>query len=65
MDLDNKNFKDQFIAVDILLLAMVKGGLKDIFAKVGVTADRLASAIKRGGGSCPENEILQKTKLRF
>ena len=40
-----KNFKDQFIAVDILLLAMVKGGLKDIFAKVGVTADRLASAI--------------------
>ncbi|MDB2390858.1 ATP-dependent chaperone ClpB [Alphaproteobacteria bacterium] len=40
-----KNFKDQFIAVDILLLAMAKGGLKNIFAKAGVTPDRLADAI--------------------
>ncbi|WP_438997350.1 ATP-dependent chaperone ClpB [Candidatus Puniceispirillum sp.] len=40
-----KNFKDQFIAIDILLLAMAKGGLKSIFDKAGVTADRLVDAI--------------------
>ena len=40
-----KNFKDQFIAIDILLLAMAKGGLKGIFDKAGVTVDRLVEAI--------------------
>ena len=42
---EGKTFKDQFIAVDILLLAMAKGALKNIFAKAGVTADGLAEAI--------------------
>ena len=40
-----KTFKDQFIAIDTLLLAMAKGGLKDTFATAGVTADRLADVI--------------------
>ena len=42
---EGKTFKDQFIAVDILLLAMAKGALKNIFANAGVTADGLAEAI--------------------
>ena len=57
-----KTFKDQFIAVDILLLAMAKGALKNIFAKAGVTADGLAEAITdmRKGRSA-DNDAVEDT----
>ena len=57
-----KNFKDQFIAVDTLLLAMAKGALKNIFAKAGVTTDRLADVISdmRKGRSA-DNDAAEDT----
>lgn len=57
-----KTFKDQFIAIDILLLAMAKGGLKDMFATAGVTADRLAEAIaEMRKGRTADNDVAEDT----
>ena len=57
-----KMFKDQFIAIDILLLAMAKGGLKDTFATAGVTADRLAEAITdMRKGRTADNDVAEDT----
>ena len=57
-----KTFKDQFIAIDILLLAMAKGGLKDMFAAAGVTADRLAEAItEMRKGRTADNDVAEDT----